>query len=351
MKSNSYVKFFTCCKIVKGYKRSIVYDLPRNEYCFIPNSLSDIFLSDHAFTINDVKGQYAKEDHPAIENIFSQLLKNEFIFLVSDKELQAFPEMDLTWDVPNLLENFILDIDKNSNHDYPLIIDSLSSLDLKIIQLRIFYDMNIEVLSRLIDMITNSNIKSIDIIIQQKQDQTYNKDIWYQFIENYHKIINITIYNSSFSGIEQYKQTTIYLTKENFASCNDCGLIAKENFTCNFQLFTESQKFNSCLNRKASIDSNGNIKNCPSMDNSFGNHKDVSIEDLIKRSEFQKYWLITKEFIEVCKDCEFRFMCVDCRAYVKRKNDIYSQPLKCTYNPYIAKWEGEEGYKSIESQS
>ena len=41
-------------------------------------------------------------------------------------------------------------------------------------------------------------------------------------------------------------------------------------------------------------------------------------------------------------------MCTDCRVFIKDPENIYSQPAKCTYNPYIAKWQGEEGYVPVE---
>jgi len=50
----------------------------------------------------------------------------------------------------------------------------------------------------------------------------------------------------------------------------------------------------------------------------------------------------------VCQDCEFRHICTDCRAFIKDSNNIYSQPAKCGYNPYIAKWQNEEGWISVE---
>ncbi|MCG8412356.1 MAG: hypothetical protein MI739_13845, partial [Bacteroidales bacterium] len=73
----------------------------------------------------------------------------------------------------------------------------------------------------------------------------------------------------------------------------------------------------------------------------------TSLLDVVNSKEFQFYWNISKDQIEVCKDCEFRYICSDCRAYTKNSN-VYSQPAKCTYNPYIAKWEGEEGYVSVD---
>ena len=112
--------------------------------------------------------------------------------------------------------------------------------------------------------------------------------------------------------------------------------------------FCESTQFNSCLNCKVSIDSKGNIKNCPSMSENFGNIRNTMIKEALNHPNFKEYWNISKDQIEVCKDCEFRHMCTDCRAYLKQPDNIYSQPAKCNYNPHIAKWKSEEGYVFVE---
>jgi SPASM domain peptide maturase of grasp-with-spasm system len=96
------------------------------------------------------------------------------------------------------------------------------------------------------------------------------------------------------------------------------------------------------------VDENGYIKNCPSMEKHYGHIDDIKLEDVVKSDEFQKLWHIKKDDIKVCQDCEFRHMCMDCRAFIKDPNDIYSQPAKCHYNPYIAKWKGQEGFISVE---
>jgi hypothetical protein len=75
---------------------------------------------------------------------------------------------------------------------------------------------------------------------------------------------------------------------------------------------------------------------------------DINLIDVVKSCEFEEIWHIQKDDIDVCRDCEFRYICIDCRAFIKDKTNIYSQPEKCSYNPYIAKWEGEEGWLSIE---
>jgi len=107
----------------------------------------------------------------------------------------------------------------------------------------------------------------------------------------------------------------------------------------NIESFTEAQHHNTCLNRKISIDSEGNIKNCPSMKESYGNIRDTTLQEALEKPGFKKYWNINKDQVEVCKDCEFRYICTDCRAYLEAPENIYSKPLKCGYNPYTCEWE------------
>lgn len=117
-----------------------------------------------------------------------------------------------------------------------------------------------------------------------------------------------------------------------------CGLVAKNNFYLNQTLIKISLSHNSCLFKKISIDTESNIKNCPSMPQSFGRIKDTTLEEVLNHPDFKKYWNINKDKIHVCKDCEFRYICTDCRAYVEDPEDIYSKPLKCGYNPYTGEW-------------
>ena len=59
----------------------------------------------------------------------------------------------------------------------------------------------------------------------------------------------------------------------------------------------------------------------------------------MRTPEFKKVWSVNKDQIKICRDCEFRYMCSDCRAYTEDPKDIYSKPLKCGYDPYTNKGE------------
>lgn len=87
--------------------------------------------------------------------------------------------------------------------------------------------------------------------------------------------------------------------------------------------------------KKCLTDLTGQIKNCPSFIKNYGNVENVALIDVLNNKLFRSFWKINKSLIESCKDCEFRHICTDCRAYVK---NIYDKPVKCNYNPYDATW-------------
>jgi len=129
-----------------------------------------------------------------------------------------------------------------------------------------------------------------------------------------------------------------FIETRNILSNESCGYISPAVFNTNIFIYMESQNNNICLNKKIAIDREGYIKNCPSMKHSFGNISNTSLKEIIVQTEFNKYWHIAKYQIKVCKDCEFRFICHDCRAYLTDPDDLYSKPLKCGYDPYTNQW-------------
>jgi SPASM domain peptide maturase of grasp-with-spasm system len=92
------------------------------------------------------------------------------------------------------------------------------------------------------------------------------------------------------------------------------------------------------LNRKVSIDSAGEIKNCPAMNKRYGNAADTALTNVLAQPEFRTVWDISKDQVETCCDCEFRYICTDCRALLRNPSNPLSKPLRCGYDPYSATW-------------
>ena len=59
----------------------------------------------------------------------------------------------------------------------------------------------------------------------------------------------------------------------------------------------------------------------------------------VQKKGFTDLWYIKKDDIKKCKDCEYRYMCLDCRIYITDPHDPFSAPAKCNYNPCTNKWQ------------
>ncbi len=144
------------------------------------------------------------------------------------------------------------------------------------------------------------------------------------------------MYNSPTNEISNDRR--VIFNADKYVPDKDCGKILAGYFSICINTFTEAQCHNTCLNRKVSINKSGEICNCPSMPKTFGNIKNKSIKEVIENPDFTKFWGINKDKIEICKDCEYRYICTDCRAFIEDKGNIYSKPLKCKYDPYTAEF-------------
>jgi radical SAM protein with 4Fe4S-binding SPASM domain len=130
-------------------------------------------------------------------------------------------------------------------------------------------------------------------------------------------IINRLILHSADCDFQEISShTALIISTDNITKQNICGLVEKSYFALNLQSITEAQNNNTCLNKKMFIDQNGNIRNCPFSKEIFDNILSDNILNIVRSKKFQKLWHITKDKIEVCKDCEFRYICTQ---YWRRK--------------------------------
>jgi SPASM domain peptide maturase of grasp-with-spasm system len=324
---------------VKGSIRSLVCDLQRFNLIFIPNDFYEMLNSKSVIDVKDICSQFHGQEDVILE-YFTMLEEQSLGQFIETDYGDMFPALSLEWFSNSYISDCILDLNELNLSTLESIFSQLEQLLCKNIQIRFFSKIDLSSLDSILNQLSNSKIRSIEFYIIDDEKCSFSD---YNDICDKHERIKTLFVYSTFpnrkSLIKDKLSGHIVFINENIPDQKNCGIISKSYFAINLENFSEAQKHNSCLNRKISIDVNGEIKNCPSMSKGYGNIKDTTLAEAIEKPGFKDMWYINKDQIAVCKDCEFRYICTDCRAYIENPEDIYSKPLKCGYNPYTAEWE------------
>lgn len=342
MKENkSYFILFASCMPVKGYSRSVICDLQRYDFEFIPNALYELITTYKNYTLEEILEMF-NDDDKTIHSYYDYLIKNEFGFWGDKNDFDKFPSLDIVWESSSLITNLIIDVSEKSNHDYHKVANDINIIGCKALEIRFFYKTDPSRLRNILMHFKDSRLLSISLVIVNNKD--FSLSTIEDICDSFPLIKNITISSSSSTKRKITTKSVVIDYIDRVVDSNSCcGVISPKNFRVNIEFFTESYNYNSCLNKKLGIDEYGNVKNCPSSSDIIGNLSQNSIIDLLsvdskEEKILDKYKAITKDKIEVCKDCEFRYICTDCRVFTKDNSDIYSKPAKCSYNPYKMLW-------------
>lgn len=333
------VKILANCILTKGYSRGIIADVQRKNYFLVPNSLVDFVQEMEGQDKDEFLNSFRNsEDEIAIVNEYMDfLLEKEIIFFCySREEYERFPHISMDWDYPAIITNAVVEV-KTVDH-VKRFLQFQNTFFIPYVQFVITTPIiEYPLLTNYLETMTQAPVKGIQILFANEAGIT--EEELQALINKYPLIESLYVFKSAYDKIiKSFSNTIVFSTQAEYGK-KCCGSISSKYFNVEFGHIRESLHFNSCLNRKIAVDGDGLIRNCWAMPQDYGHVDSVTITDIVKTQEFQKYWGITKDQVTVCKDCEFRHICTDCRAYLENPDAVYSKPLKCGYNPYTCEWE------------
>jgi SPASM domain peptide maturase of grasp-with-spasm system len=336
-----YFNLYPNCIITGGPVNSLIVDYKKETFFKIPAFLHEIIDQLCNSNINDLISTFTREpdvQEKVIElknwlisnnlgmmctksNIFAQLQNNfkfestsNAIIEIGDLHFAALKRLEGVFNDLHLLQCQAVQLIFRNTHELKLISEFLKIFD------KIIFE-SVEIIIKLDN---EPSVEDIELLISQN---LFLKKIFI-FGCKEQRTIKLT----------KFDAVAIFSKEMNY-SAKSCGSICNEYFSTNIMTYFESKKHNSCLNQKIAIDKDGNIKNCLSLKENFGNIDNSSLPKVISNDNFRKYWNISKDDINVCKNCEFRYVCTDCRAFVEDPENILSKPLKCGYDPNTGHWD------------
>lgn len=333
---NKEFKLFTNCIPVKGINRGIIIDMQRDTYHIIPNSIIDL--------INEYSGkkiyslfQDFKEDKYILKKYMRYFLDNELVILTNCSN--QFPLINFEYERPNIIDTLTI------NMDMPLqtLIDVfVTNIDyLGVCCLRFVSDnFQIKKLIQILFFLQYSKIMSIVVYVK------HTPELELELKKNKSKLnrIKIIFFDCDKFGVDLVSGSSNFFYEEK--SLKEILSMKIENsndFVFSIEAFSESLKFNSAYNKSLYIDYNGDIKRYIDDDLVFGKILESNIKDIITNTEIFNFWTISKDKIEVCKDCEFRYICPDGSIPFNGKQTdlLYSTKTKCNYDPYKNLWKND----------
>lgn len=337
---NKYFKTFSNCLIVKGHNRSTINDLQRNKIYIIPNDIYDIIEQlNNKTSIANVMKEYSDEEKEVINEALNFMIDEEYGFYCNEEEYDLFTNLNTSFSTPHHIDNIIIEFEEYDLKKLQLLRKIVDKLLVRSISFVFYFSINKIQIEEINTLFEYSSLENFEIYT--RYHISYDNAFFKSIEKLKSKVEKIVIFNSPTKKKIAYEEylCNIYMILNDYKKFNFCGSINQSHFDVNKNKVLESINFNSCLNKKLAIDSAGNIKNCPVMPSTFGNMATISdVEKAIQNDSFTKLWNITKDEISVCKDCEFRHVCTDCRAHIKDQNNLYSKPSKCGYNPYTNEW-------------
>lgn len=335
------------CKIVKGVKRSVLIDYLRTDVRVISNDYADLIEMLDRKTIYFVKDIVGENSEEQFNTFLEFMVLNEFGFITED--ISLFPKMSQEINDDHLaLIDTIIEVDERlmDSAEFQDVLQKIDALNCAHLQLRVQSKASEEFLLGVMNQVMETRIPYIEIHISESN---LNLRFYEKLIIDYATLSNVYVYNQKSSDTfpvnlekDDYYPLLmghIHFIEESLSeSC--CGVINFKNLSFkDVNSHNMIKQFNGCLYKKLTIDVKGNIKNCPSINKNFGHHSQKDLSLILNDHKFKSLGLIKKDDIKICQDCEFRYNCTDCRAFTIDKNDIYSKPLKCGYNPYTNEWD------------
>ncbi|MDM1556976.1 MULTISPECIES: grasp-with-spasm system SPASM domain peptide maturase [Chryseobacterium] len=335
-----YFNIFSTILVTKGVNRILISDLQRNTSELYPLEFYDLIEELKKNSLEEILEMYDKESQDIVEEYLEMLLENEYGFITDNDWDRNFPRLSYEYRESNTINDLFIEIGEISL--LKRLRNAVENLEIRHLIIYSSKSLSLEELISIDRIFTSSVLMGIEIISPffTEIDRSFLQELNYKT----ERIYNLIFYQclvKPFKIKDEFK-FSLNFVKEHL-KLSSCGKVDMKYFNTNLPKVLEALNHNSCLHKKISIDSEGNIKNCPLMPESFGKIQNFSLEEALAQPGFKKYWKVTKDRIEGCKECEFRYICTDCRAYTERshytsENLDLSKPLKCGYNPYTNEW-------------
>lgn len=325
---DDFLLIFSHIKIVKGYRKSLIINLQKETCSRYLNS--DEFLE---FVYTSSGKPISKLD----EQMVLRVAQMEFGVVLPENLIGNFPPLEVGWDYPCKFSNGIFELKNVKEIEYTIQI--LKETSLRNIQLRVTDVLGNREFEILTKEILLSKVHNVQLVFLQ---ENFIDDAILDLILSWRILSSIIVYCSQESKSYNVKGKLMAFVATEY---RELWVINSPNdLILNMPFYQEAIGFNAYYNRKLFVSGNKMFSGNKDDGHTYFATVKEAFDFLSQKSSS---WLMKKDDIDVCRDCEYRYSCFDRRIPKNRGENQYFNLRECSYNPYIGTWKGEEGYKTL----
>ncbi|MEZ4936671.1 MAG: hypothetical protein R2799_03670 [Crocinitomicaceae bacterium] len=314
----------------RGYNRTLILDFYRGKIEFIPNSVWTVF--------EEIENQQSFNLH-AVSNDFDEylsfLLENEYIIEEFRDHIKP-----LEFISPSSIHDFLFICDKKQNSVIPIqLLEKFHIKDFLIIS-----DSS-EFLNELIAQIENTNqsLKNITVVYKNNSNKLTVESIK-SLLDRNPLIHEFYCFNHNKTEEITNNRYSIFTFEDKF---NFKDLSSQPRIIFDQEIYVRNKTAKGIYSSYLEINMNN-------MSARYSSNLDEEIK--LQILEYLKNFKLSnipttsfeKDEIQICQDCEFRYVCCDRRIPEKSKEGLLYYQNECEYNPYISKFFYEKDYSTLE---
>lgn len=339
-----YFSLHADCVPVRGAAFSAIYDLRRRKIVTFPTELAALLDALAARRYDDAYAAAASDaERTQLREFVDWLVAAELGAFVADPS--RFPPIDLAYETPSAVHNTIVDV-RDVKHDFARLFAEIDGLGCQYVQVRAYRDLlSLDEIDDIAALAQHTSIRGIEFLLPHSD--RYDGAALLALLERRRIITRLIVHSaprdaelaneSPVPGVDALRRRVRFIA-ERIDGAHHCGQISARTIRApSVPVFAEAQRRNGCLNGKLSIDENGRIRPCPSYRISFGRLGETPLAQAYAQPAMRAPGAIAKDSVDICRDCELRYACTDCRAYT-RSGGMHDKPLKCGYDPYTGRW-------------
>lgn len=312
--------------LVEGKGRGALYDLHGARIFPIPEALTQVLIRCNRGTpVEDIKTWAGKENEAAVDGYFSKLIEMNFGKFYTDVETYEKVGLQL----PRLRFHTV---------DELTISPTSAPSDLS--------------LSRWLEVLKAFRQQcgsfKLQIFLEQNFDRQLLLDLLAdEALANYRVSLLLPPAALSPKDIDWVQRLGIPIQRCQDLSGSSLPVINRRRLVCTLESFRHLSALNINANRFF-IQGDGQVYPCyHHRDLCLGSLKTGQPRDLVAGPKVQRFWRFTKDQVDVCRDCEFRYGCPNPQRGTVSQLSV--SPRNCNYSPETGVWKQDRLWQFFES--